>query len=117
MSRTEMMEELNVKSKDTITHWRRDPRVKALLTKLNSDRAVQISSKVDSVIQGRLTHAKEMSVDELIKIRKEYGGPAARREEADSAVTEEAMKALEENPNLVEELEQLLAKADSNKKE
>lgn len=116
MSRQDMCDELGVKDKDTITRWRRDPRVAAMVAKLNRDRAIQVSSKVDSVIAGRLSQAKDLTVDELIKIRKEYGGPAAQRDDAnDDSLTAEAMKALEENPNLVEELTDLLSKSDAEK--
>lgn len=108
MSRTEMCDELGVKDKDTITRWRRDERVKAIVQKLNSDRAIQVSSKVDASIQGRLANPDNLSVDELIRIRKEYGGPAVKRTEADDAVLEEAMSALEDNPDLADEFEELL---------
>lgn len=110
LSRKAMCEELDVKDEETITRWRRDPRVKALVAKMNEDRVMQISRKVDSIIEGRLAHAKDMDTDTLIKIRKEYGGSTvARRETDDSAITE-AMEALETNPDFAEELEEFLKK-------
>jgi hypothetical protein len=113
MSRQAMMEELGVKDRDTITRWRRDPRVKELVKKLIEDRVIQISRRVDSVIEGRLTHADKLSTEELIKIRKEYGGAVtARTEKADDAL-DGAWAALQENPDFVEELEQLMSRAES----
>lgn len=111
MSRQEMCDELDVADKDTITRWRRDARVKAKVMKLIQDRAIQISRKIDSVIEGRLAHTDDMSIEELIKIRKEYGGASVqRREVADDATVHEALEALEDNPELVEEIEKLLGK-------
>lgn len=106
-----MQEELDVADRGTITRWRRDPRVKELVGKLNADRALAVSSKVDSVIQGRLSQAEDMEVKDLIAIRKEYGGPAVARNEVDSDAVTQAMKALEDNPELADQLEEFLENA------
>ena len=111
-----MCEELGMKDKDTITRWRRDPRVKARVAKINEDRVIQISRKVDSIIEGRLAHAEEMDTETLLRIRKEYGGAAVARKEAiDDATVSEALDALEQNPDLDDELRELLEKADRAK--
>lgn len=115
-SRADMCEELGMKDKDTITRWRRDPRVKARVAKINEDRVIQISRKVDSIIEGRLAHAEEMDTETLLRIRKEYGGAAVARKEAiDDATVSEALDALEQNPDLDDELRELLEKADRAK--
>lgn len=109
MSRQAMCDELGVKDKDTISRWRRDPRIKAKVMKLIEDRAIQISRKVDSIIEGRLSQAENLDTETLIKIRKEYGGASVqRREVADDATVHEAMEVLENNPEAVEQLERLL---------
>lgn len=116
MSREDMCKVCDVKDKDTITRWRRDPRVKALVSKLIEDRAIQISRKVDAVIEGRLAHAEDLDTDILLKIRKEYGGATVgRREIADDAVTAGALRAMEEDPDLLEKMVGLLdQEAESN---
>lgn len=111
-SRQAMCDELEVKDKDTITRWRRDPRVKAIVTKLIEDRAIQISRKIDSVIEGRLSRAEDMKIVDLIAIRKEYGGSKVQSKEvADDATINDAIEALEANPDLADDLEALLQKA------
>lgn len=111
LSRAQMCEELDVKDPDTITRWRRDPRVKAIVSKMNEDRALQISRKVDSRIEAILgDDQRELKVQDLILIRKEFGGVGVgRREVADDDTIVEAMDKLAENPNFAEDLRKLLA--------
>lgn len=107
-----MCEELGVSDPDTITRWRRDPRVQALVGKLNADRVQQISRKIDSVIEGRLANVKKMDTNTLLRIRKEYGGSAvARTERSDDATILDAMDALEENPEFADDLAEFLERA------
>src|SRR5881392_3522777 len=73
-SRQDMCDAFGVKDKDTITRWRRDPRVKSYALKIIEDRILQVTRKVDGVIAERLEHAHEMTVQELILIRKEFLG-------------------------------------------
>jgi hypothetical protein len=99
-----MVAELDVKDVDTITRWRRDPRVKALVSKMNEDRVLQISRKVDSVIEARLGRADDLDTETLIKIRKEYGGGAVARTEMDDTTIAEAMSRLEDDPAFADDL-------------
>jgi hypothetical protein len=109
-SRTEMCEMFGVKDKDTITRWRRDPRVKAIALKIIEDRVFMVSRKVDSVIAGRLANAEKMTITELLAIRKEFLGGAlrAQTERADSDTVGEAQDWLEANPAAADQLEELL---------
>lgn len=109
-SRPEMCEMFGVKDKDTITRWRRDPRVKAHAFKIIEDRVLQVTRKVDGVIAERLEHASEMTIQELIMIRKEFLGGAlrAQTEKADEATVAEAQNWLESNPEAADALEELL---------
>ena len=109
-SRSEMCDMFGVKDKDTITRWRRDPRVKAHALKLTEDRVLQVTRRVDAVIENKLRNAGDMTVAELVMIRKEFLGGALRRrtEDVDEGTVTEAMEALENNPNLAEELADLL---------
>lgn len=109
LSREVMCTELDVKDPDTITRWRRDPRVKAIVGKLNEDRALQISRKVDATIEGRLSQPEKLKIDDLIRIRKEYGGTSVgRREVADDDTVSDAMDRLAEDPELADKLRELL---------
>lgn len=110
LSRKEMCEMFGVKDPDTITRWRRDPRVKGYALKLIEDRILQVTRKVDGVIAERLEHASEMTITELIMIRKEFLGGAlrAQTEKADEETVTEAQTWLEENPKAAEQLEELL---------
>lgn len=109
-SRPEMCEMFGVSDPGTITRWRRDPRVKAHALKIIEDRILQVTRKVDGVIAARLEHAENMSVQELIMIRKEFLGGAlrAQTEKADEETVGEAMRFLEENPNAMEQLDAIM---------
>jgi hypothetical protein len=112
MSREDMCDTFGVSDPGTITRWRKDARVKAAVRKIVNDRILRISSKTDHVIEGRLAQATDMTIDELIKIRKEYGGSAlARTDASDDAIINEAMEALEENPQLLDQLKEVLSRA------
>ncbi len=110
-SRADMCEMFGVKDPDTITRWRRDARVKAYALKLIEDRVLQVTRKVDGVIAGRLEHAENMTIQELIMIRKEFLGGAlrAQTEKADEATVAEAQDWLEANPEAADELDRILA--------
>lgn len=110
-TRDDMCEMFGVSDPGTITRWRKDVRVKAEVRKIIDDRILRISSKTDFVIEGRLNQSSgEMSVDDLIKIRKEFGGSALARRDVDAdAATQGAMEALEENPELLEQISLLIA--------
>lgn len=114
MGRESMLAELqeagyDVRDKDTITRWRRDPRIKALVQKIIEDRTLQISRKIDAIIEGRLSQAKDLPIKDLIAIRKEYGGSAVvRKEVADDNITADALKTMEERPEFANELEAFL---------
>lgn len=96
MTREKMCEELGVADPMTITRYRKDPRVKAVVQKLIEDRAIRISAKVDSKIEYKLQDRDgDLTVDELIKIRKEYGGASLARKEIDDSVVEGALRFVE----------------------
>lgn len=58
----------------TITQWRKDARVRAGVARILEGRVQQVTSKIDSVIAGRLENAETMDTELLLKIRKEYLG-------------------------------------------
>lgn len=112
MSRAEMCDIFGVKDPNTITRWRRDPRVKAHALKLIEDRVLQVTRKVDSEIAQRLEETEQMTIQELLSIRKEFLGGAlrAQTENADEATLQEAQALLEANPDFLEKLDQILTK-------
>ena len=116
MTAKQMAYELDV-SEWTIGQWRRDPRVKAHAHKLIEDRIIQISRRVDSQIERRLENADKLSIRELLEIRKEFLGGALRRqtEDIDEGTVNEAVAAIEKNPDLVEQLAAVLAQAQVTK--
>lgn len=109
-TRQQMAEMFGVKDLDTITRWRRDARVKTHALKLIEDRVLQVTRKVDAEIAKRLENPEDMTNRELIDIRKEYMGGALRKqtEKADDETINEAADWLEENPNVAEELAQIV---------
>ena len=111
LSRRDMADMFEVKDLDTITRWRRDPRVKAVALKVIEDRVLQVTRKVDGVIAERLEHANEMTIRELLDIRREFLGGAlrAQTEKADDETIAEAQDWLESHPEKAAELEELLS--------
>jgi transposase len=97
--------------KDTIANWRRDPRVKAHAMKMVEDRVLTVTRKIDAIIEGRLQHAENLSMKDLVMLRKEMLGGTLRQqtENADEGTVSEVMTALDENPQLGEQLAELLA--------
>jgi transposase-like protein len=108
-SRADMCELFGVKDSATITRWRKDPRVKGRALRLIEDRVLQVTRKVDGVIAERLEHASEMTITELLAVRKEFLGGAlrAQTEKADEETITQAVEAMERDPDLAEKLAQL----------
>lgn len=105
-SRAEMCDAFGVKDPMTITRWRRDPRVKSKALKLIEDRVLQVTRKVDGVIAERLEHASDMTITELLAVRKEFLGGAlrAQTEKADEETITQAVEAMERDPDLADKL-------------
>jgi hypothetical protein len=102
-TREEMCHLFGVSRPQTITVWRRDPRVKVIAAKLIEDRVLQITRSVDKKIEAIL-HRDDLSVQEYLAIRKEYLGGALRMqtEKADDETIGEAQAWLEKNPDLAD---------------
>lgn len=111
LSRRQMLELFDYKDPDTITRWRRDPRVKAQAFKLIEDRVLQVTRKVDAVLANRLEQADAMTIKELLAIRKEFLGGAlrARTESIDENTIGEMQEFVEKNPEGMALLEQMFS--------
>lgn len=96
-SRQEIADIMGVSDLDTITRWRRDPRVKTIVMKLIEDRVLEVTRKVDAKIAAILQQ-DDLSVKELLAIRKEFlaGSLRAKTENVDEDTISEAMDAIEE---------------------
>lgn len=57
--------------KDTITDYRRDPRVRKIIKRLSDEREALITRKIDKVLLARLEKAQDIDTETLLKIRKE----------------------------------------------
>lgn len=113
MTREKMSAELGV-SPWTITQWRKDPRIRAQVTKLVEDRVMRIVGRTDHIIAGRLQDAENMDTDLILRIRKEFLGGAFRAlhegGKADDETVYEAMNEVEADPELLAGLRELLAR-------
>lgn len=109
MSRTDCAEMLGADVK-TISNWRRQARVKEAVRKRLQDRVQRVTSKIDSEIEARLLAPDTLTIKELLEIRKEFAGGAFRDSinEVDEGHINAASEALEDNPDLAEELAVLL---------
>lgn len=111
LTRAQIAAEVNIKDLDTITRWGRDPRVRSHIRRLIEQRVQQITRKVDGEISKRLENATELSTRELLEIRKEFLGGALREqtEKADDEAVAQAVEAVENNPEIAQQLRRLLA--------
>lgn len=111
-TRPEIAEVMGVSDLDTVTRWRRDPRVKAIAHKLIEDRVLEVTRKVDSVIAQRLQEAEQLTMKELLEVRKEFLGGKLREktENVDEDTMAEAMDLLENDPDFVDRLEKAFQK-------
>jgi hypothetical protein len=110
LTRREMADMFAVGDLNTITKWRRDPRVQVIAKKMIQDRVLEITRKVDSQMAVRLEQASELSIRELIEIRKEYMGDKLRQQtdEIDENTVNEALSFLDENPEAAAAVRKLL---------
>lgn len=108
-TRAEMSEVFSV-NKQTITRWRKDPRVKRLVHTILVERVQRVSSKIDSVIEARLQNPENLTIKELLDIRKEFVGDSmrGRLDEADSETVNAAMQ-MADNPAVMEALQALMS--------
>lgn len=109
LSRDQMCTLFDVKDPMTITRWKRDPRVKGHLTKIINERVQEVTRKVDSKIAAILDR-DDLTVQELILIRKEFLGGALRdqTQQVDDQTVQEAMRAAED-PDFQAKLADLFA--------
>jgi hypothetical protein len=100
-------------SKKSAERYRNDPRVKAEAMRLIDDRVVRVTSRTDAIIVHRLeTEADDMSVETLLKVRKEFlQGPlraAAQGTDPGADVINDAIESIENDPDFAAELQALL---------
>lgn len=100
-------------SRETIGTWVRDPRVQAHAGHLAQERVMRITRKIDKEIEGRLQDTEDMETDLLLKIRKEFLERALKVSPEGNSATNadtinEAVSALEDNPELAKQLKQLV---------
>lgn len=102
-TRQQMCDEFGVKDLDTITRWRRDPRVKVHAQKYTEDRILQVTRRVDGKIQHKLDN-EDLTVQELIMIRKEFLGGQLRQqtEKADDETIMQAADWVDQNPDILQ---------------
>lgn len=88
--------------KDTITDYRRDPRVKREIKRLSGEREQLITRRVDRVIMNRLEKAEEIDTETLLKIRKEMMPKRIEisGEQSTADLVKELWEAADSNPAL-----------------
>lgn len=116
VSYTEMAEIFDV-TKATIGHWCHDPRVQAHAARFAQERVLRITRKIDQEIEGRVGHASEMETELLLKIRKEFLERALKVDltntgDQNADTINEAVSALEDNPELAKQLKELVSGGD-----
>jgi transposase len=91
---------------DTITDYKRHPKVQAIAERLTKERHLQITSKIDASLLKRLDHVDKIDTETLLKIRKEI--LPERIEVNDTtkraSLVEELMDLADEDPELAQRL-------------
>lgn len=97
----------------TVRDYKKNPLVKAAALKYIEDRVLRITRRTDSEIEQRLEDPADMTVDELLRVRKEFLGGALRLQTTgdakDGQTINDTMEKLEGDPEFAAELQQLLA--------
>jgi DNA primase catalytic subunit len=114
-TRDVMCQTFGVRDPMTITRWRKDPRIKPLLSKLIEERVQEMQRKVDAALQAKLAKADELSVKDLIDIRKEIRSSALgqKLDKADADDVNEMQAWLESNPEAHAALDEFLQNGSS----
>lgn len=112
MSHNDMADEFGV-TPHTIGSWVRDPRVQAHAARFAQERINRITRKIDSEIEERLDEVKDMDIEVMLKVRKEFLDRAMKVDIGKAGQTPETINevvgTLEENPDLARELKEMLA--------
>lgn len=113
MSRKEMAEELNC-IPETVGIWCQDPRVQAHAGRLALERVNRITRKIDSEMEARMQHINQWSLDEVLKVRKEYIERAIKvgvdlSDAAKGDTVNEISEAMDQSPEFAEQLRELLS--------
>ncbi len=105
-SRTEIAEELGC-NPSTVSGWVKRADVQALISKFIEERSNRVLRHTDKKIEGILMSGKELELEELLKIRKEFAGQkveVTNRDGDKAAATDELMQKLHANPELLDQL-------------
>jgi transposase-like protein len=96
----------------TIRIWVRDPRVRARVRSGLRERTERIARKIDGEIERRLADLSDMEIQDVLRVRKEYiDRPLKQLEDggaSEAGATNELAEAMDENPELIAELQELL---------
>lgn len=111
LNNREMLEQLPISDAATLRRWLKDERVQQHTATIMGERALRVRRKIDSEIDGRLENPvrlREMPVDTLLKIRKEYAPEVIHQagEEAHEVMTR-LYRAARKNPALANALNDL----------
>jgi hypothetical protein len=111
LERQEMCDMFGVKDRDTISRWKKHPTVKRMVMEILRDRVTEVNRVVDGQIRARLQEAENMTVRELLDIRKEFkGADLVQGEKADENTVNEAHALPPEDiDEAIANLEKLLA--------
>lgn len=109
-STIKQMCEMFGRSDRTIKDWKKDPRVQLVARKMIQERVIEITRRTDAVIAAKLQNAEELTVKELLDIRKEYMGDKLRQEHepVDAQTINEAQNFFDQNPDAAEQMRKLL---------
>lgn len=102
-------------SPDTITNWRKDERVQKKITQLMRERANRIRAHTDTRIEQMLREGKDLSTDQLLRIRNEFTADLPAELPSDGAsVLAELMEAASKDPLLARALAKALPSGDTD---
>jgi len=73
-SQTAIAEAMGVKDRGTIAAWQKRPEIQARVTRLIRERSNRILSQTTKRIEGILNSGKNLSLENLLKIQREFGG-------------------------------------------
>lgn len=112
VSQTEIAKALGVKDRGTVADWQKRPEIQARVAEIIRTRCNTITRHTTRRIEGLLNSGKDISLENLLKIHREFAGSTLNINHSDAdagQALEELMLAVHDDPALAAAVDKLRA--------
>lgn len=110
VSQTEIAKALGVKDRGTVAEWQKRPEIQARVSEILRNRCNTITRHTTRRIEGLLNSGKEISLENILKIHREFAGSTLNINHSDAdagKAMEELMMAVHDDPALAAAVDKL----------